>query len=236
MLPVTNVLAKKLRDAGVDKDRIVVIPNSINQSRFDSVISIDKAKTALNLKNKFVLGFVGFVRDWHGLERVIDFIVDNPQRNIVLLLVGDGPARESLERRATDFGVRSQLHITGIVQRDQVANFIAAFDIALQPAVAEYACPLKIYEYMAMGKAIIAPASENILEILRDNVTALLFDSRDNKAFKTTLQRLCDDDALQKRLGNNAFNKLKKKNITWESNAKRIVGLYKNLRSSQDHA
>jgi glycosyltransferase involved in cell wall biosynthesis len=90
--------------------------------------------------------------------------------------VGDGPARAAIESLTESLGIPDRVTVTGIIDRDEVARYVGVFDIALQPDVVEYASPLKLFEYMALGKAIIAPDRANIREILTHGRDALLFD------------------------------------------------------------
>jgi len=143
-----------------------------------------------------------------------------------LLLVGDGPARASLEERARSRNVEAHLTITGVVPRDKVGEYVAAFDIALQPAVVSYASPLKLFEYMAFGCAILAPATPNILEVLRDGENAVLFKPDDLLSFATAMEKVCKDVALRDRIGKAARATICEKSLTWENNAKRVLELF----------
>jgi glycosyltransferase involved in cell wall biosynthesis len=230
VLPVTEALAAFVRDAGVPNDRIVVIPNGVNGDRFFRPFDGVAAKRRLGLKGQLVLGFTGFVRDWHGVDNVIDLIADNPTRlELHLLVVGDGPACPGLEKRARDRGVADRLTITGVIERDSVADYLAAFDVALQPAVNPYASPLKVFEYMALGLAIVAPATANICEIVTDGETALLFDPDDPASLGAAIERICRDDALRERVGAAARQAIEERGLTWENNARRIVALFERL-------
>src|SRR5439155_5190531 len=121
----------------------------------------------------------------------------------------------ALERKATELGVADRVHFFGIVPREHIADHIAAFDIALQPAVVSYASPLKLFEYMALGRAIIAPRQGNIMEVLADDETALLFDPSSAAEFESQLMRLVDDDALRTRLGAAAAKEISLRGFTW---------------------
>ena len=122
VLAVTEVLAKRVEAAGVNRDNIVVIPNGINTDDFGGEIDNEQAKRRLGLEGKLVLGFTGFVRDWHGLEKVIElFASADPGWH--LLIVGDGPARDTLEKRAVALNVTNRLTITGVVRREHVAAY-----------------------------------------------------------------------------------------------------------------
>ena len=110
-----------------------------------------------------------------------------------------------------------------------MAGLISAFDIALQPGVTAYASPLKTYEYMALGRAIVAPDTPNIREILSHGETALLFDPDSTTAFGQTIERLAGDPTLRAKLGTAARATIVDQDLTWENTARRIVALAKRL-------
>ncbi len=169
VLPVTGVLARHGGGYGVPPARITVIPNGINPERFGAMPDTAAAKAALGLPPRLVLGFTGFVRGWNAVHRLIDFAAlhHGARFDLHILVVGDGPARdELLERMRAREGVADRLTISGVVERDDVARHVAAFDIAVLPGVTHYASPLKLFEYLQLGRAIVAPDSENIREIL----------------------------------------------------------------------
>lgn len=224
-LPVTAVLAEHVLAAGVSADKITVVPNGINAENFCVIETGEQAKARLGLDGCCVLGFVGFVRSWHGLDRVLKFLADEPNRSLRLLLVGDGPARDELEQTARQLGIADRLVVTGIVPRDEVAAYINAFDIALQPAVVGYASPLKLFEYLAMGKAIVAPATANICEVLEHGRNGMLFDLQRDGAFEATLREAVDDQSLRLRLGKEAAATIVERGLTWSENATRVAHL-----------
>ena len=231
VLPVTRVLGDIVQAYGVPAERIVVIPNGINGDRFDGDIDIAAAKVALGLQGQLVLGFTGFVRDWHGLDKVIDLIATDPPDALrTLLVVGDGPVRADLEQQAARLGIAARVHFTGIVERDDVARYVAAFDIALQPAVVAYASPLKLFEYLALGKAIVAPGQPNIREILTHEKNALLFDPAHPEQLAASIQRLCVDHDLRLHVAAGARAAIVEQQLTWKANAQRVVDLFGKLK------
>jgi glycosyltransferase involved in cell wall biosynthesis len=119
------------------------------------------------------------------------------------------------------------VRFTGFVPREQVPSFVAAFDVALQPAVVPYASPLKLFEYLALGKAVIAPKCPNIEEVLTHDLNALLFDESLQGAFESSLQRLCTDTELRLRLGHAAGESISRLGLTWNRNAERVTDLAK---------
>lgn len=226
VLPVTEVLAGYVRAYGVADARIAVIANGINRAHFAGAPDPVSAKAALGLPGRLVLGFTGFVRDWHGVDRIIDWMVSaDAPANAHLLVVGDGPVRAELEAQARRLGIGERVSFTGVVDRHRVPHYVAAFDIALQPAVTEYASPLKLIEYLELGKAIVAPATPNLRELLTDGDNAVLFDESRPGELQQALTRLCRDALLRERLARGARATIDRRQLTWTGNARRVVAL-----------
>ncbi len=224
VLPVTGALARLVEEAGVPGERIHVVQNGVDEG-FLQDPDPRPVRARYGLEGKLVLGFSGFVREWHGVGRALRFLAASDRRDVHLLLVGDGTARAALEREARDLGVEDRFTVTGVVQREDMPGHVAAFDIALQPAATPYASPLKLFEYMALGKAIVAPASDNIREILSDRADALLFAPEDEQKFHGALAALVEDAALRARLGAAAKQTLINRDLTWRGNAARVERL-----------
>ena len=230
VLPVSVPLAKIVEEAGVPQARINIIPNGVNLERFSGSRKADETRSELGFEGAIVLGFTGFMRPWHGLGRVIQ-LIDERWRglNVRLLIVGDGPIRAELEAQAKELNVEDRVMITGVVPRDQVERYVSIFDIALQPSAVPYASPLKLFEYMALGRAIIAPDQENIRGIVSHDTSAYLFDPDDGDAFSTAIDVLCQNESLRSRLGAGARAQIKARGFTWDENARKIESLVQSL-------
>lgn len=227
VLPVSGVLAEYVEAAGVSRSRIVVMPNGIDHDHFLRPADGAAVRARYSLGTGLVIGFVGFIRDWHGLHKVVEALGDPSLPPVHLLVVGDGPGREALQQQARQLGVERRLTITGVVDRDHIAAMIAAFDIALQPSATRYASPLKLFEYMAAGRAILAPRQPNIEEVLTHERSALLFDPADDADFRGALARLCRDQDLRRLLGEGARAEIVSRGLTWIDNARRVAELFK---------
>lgn len=240
LLPVTHVLARSVAGYGVPASRITVIPNGINPERFSATPDAAAAKAALGLPPRIVLGFTGFVRGWNAVHRLIAFVDAHRELDLHILVVGDGSARSSLEERARDLGISDRLTITGTIERDDVARHVAAFDVAVLPGVTLYSSPLKLFEYLQLGRAIVGPDSENIREILTHEKNALLFDPEREESMDAALLRLCKDADLRIRLAQAARETIAEQQLTWERNAERVTAIgealvqqYRQSRSSR---
>jgi glycosyltransferase involved in cell wall biosynthesis len=226
VLPVTQVLGEHVRAYGVPAERIAVIPNGINEEHFAAAPAPEQAKAERGLSGKLVLGFTGFVREWHGVDRVIRWMASlSAPANAHLLVVGDGPVRVALESLARELEISDRVTFTGVIHREQVPAWVASFDIALQPAVVAYASPLKLMEYLGMGKAVLAPRTPNLCEVLDDGDNAFLFDETQSDGLELALAQLCNDTALRQRLALGARASIVSRELTWDGNARRVLAL-----------
>jgi glycosyltransferase involved in cell wall biosynthesis len=225
LVAVTGVLAETITESGVPPEKLHVMPNGIDSRVFAPEAIVASAKDRLGLAGYTVLGFTGYVRDWNGLDTVVDLLADARGGRLFLLVVGDGPARSSLEARAQKLGVADRLRFTGIVPREHIAAHVSAFDIALLPAANPYASPLKLFEYMALGRAIVAPDQPNIREILRDGHDACLFSSGDAASMRAAVLSLAGDENLRRALERGAIETLNRRKLTWRQNAERLLEL-----------
>jgi glycosyltransferase involved in cell wall biosynthesis len=225
ILPVTTVLADMVIAEGVSSQRVVVIPNGVNKDLLRFAGGKEAAKQRVGMQGRLVLGFTGFVRTWHGLDQILDLLAAPGQKDSCLLVVGDGPARKDLEARALQLGVGKRVRFTGVVSRQEVAEHIAAFDIALQPAANEYASPLKLFEYMVMGCAIVAPDQPNIREVLTDQRNALLFSPGKPDELLAKIQALVGNRELREQIGHAAADTIRRHDYTWHRNARKVLGL-----------
>jgi glycosyltransferase involved in cell wall biosynthesis len=112
------------------------VPNGIDPAKFVALPAREASDGPV------VLGFVGFVRDWHGLDAVIAAMAaDRDGPKVRLVVVGDGPARPILAQQAVALGLGERVTFTGLQPREAIPALIAGFDIALQPLVVRYEHP-----------------------------------------------------------------------------------------------
>lgn len=235
VITVTQVLADIVGRQGVPAGRLHVMPNGIDESLIPLSAVDPQAKARLGLDGYTVLGFTGFVRDWNGLEPVIDQLARPEGQRWFLLVVGDGPARALLEERARGLGVAARVRFTGVVRRSEIPAHVSAFDIALQPAANPYASPLKLFEYLALGRAIVAPDQPNIREILTADADAVLFAPGRPDSFAAAVARLAADPALRQRLADAARLTVQRRGLKWSNNAERVLELARELLQSRQH-
>jgi len=158
----------------------------------------------------FVIGFVGAIRPWHGVERLTDalpHLIDQDPA-IHLRIVGDkGASGESMEARCREQGVSDHVTLTGPVPFESIPGELAHMDVVVAPypPMQEfYFSPLKVYEYMAAGKAIVASAIGQITDILQHERNAILVPPDDDAGLRQAILRLRKDTPLRLRLARTA--------------------------------
>jgi glycosyltransferase involved in cell wall biosynthesis len=223
VIVVSTPLRDIMIELGVKPDKLLVMPNGVRTDTFKAAPSGD-LKTSLGLQNKTIIGFVGWFRKWHGLEMLVEaFHRSNlAARDAALLLIGDGPAMEDLRREVQRYGLANAVVFTGPLPHEQVPRYLELVDIAVQPAANEYCCPMKIFEYMALGKAIVAPRQANILDVLKDNEAAF-FAAGNGEDLGRAMEALVADNALRCRLGAAGSKALQERSYSWTTNAGRVV-------------
>ncbi len=231
---VSTPLKKIMQENGVLEEKLVVIPNGVNTEVFYPEIDGTPVRDRYGLNGKIVLGFVGWMREWHGLEDLLRLYVDHQmdKKNIHLLLIGDGPALGALQEFAKKSGILNQgVTLTGAVPRDDIPQYIAAFDLALQPDSTDYACPIKLVEYMGMGKGAIAPDKSNIREMLSDDYPGL-FQAGNWQSMAEIILKNSSGKEKARALGEQAYQRLKRRKFFWTENVTRVLALLQAEESS----
>jgi glycosyltransferase involved in cell wall biosynthesis len=224
---VSTPLKKHLIGLGVPAHHLEVIPNGIDPEQIHPDISGEGIRKKYHLEGKVVLGFIGWFRKWHGLEMLLEVMAEDSFKQIPvhLLLIGEGPAYDSLQKYVKVQALSDRVTFTGPIPHQQVAAYMAALDIALQPSATPYASPMKLFEYMGMGKAIVAPKQENIEEILIHNESGILFEPSNKKALEEAILKCVQDASFRRRIGRRAREQVFQRKYLWKENAKKVIQL-----------
>jgi glycosyltransferase involved in cell wall biosynthesis len=237
VFPITKVLGDMLQAVGVQADRIRVIPNGINLADYQSLPDPLEVKARFGLTGRTVIGFIGFVREWDQLDRIVTWLARRPKDDTCsLMVVGDGPVRKELEDQAASLGIAHKLVFTGVVPRTEVPGAARAFDIALQTALVPYASPLCLFEYMALGKAILAPDQPNHHEVLVRGEDCEMYDPLASDGVEKALDRMMADSTRLQQLGKAAHQALHARGYMWSGNATRVVAAAQEVIARPSHA
>ena len=222
---VSDEVADELKARGVPEDRLVVTPCSVDLRAFTPETSGETARRRYGLEGKFVVGWLGSFRRFHGVELALQAAARLQDRlpDLALLLVGDGLERPRTERLAHELGLRNVV-FTGTVSYAEVVDHIAAMDVSLVLDRGEqgfHYSPLKLREYMACGKAVIGPRVGELPRVLGDEEEGVLIEPGDPEALAAAISSLHDDLPRRQRLGSAARAKVEKE-WSWDRQLERV--------------
>jgi len=140
-----------------------------------------------------------------------------------LVLVGEGPARAAILERSRELGLEGRVSLPGPRPHDRIPELLAAFDVGLIPAINDYASPLKLHEYMAAGLPVVAPRQANILEVVEDRHSALVFGPGEGSELGAALGLLAGDRERRREMGARAREVIVARDLTWRGNARRVL-------------
>ncbi len=191
-----------LRD-GLVPQSVITIPNGFDDSIFYPGIDGSRYRQKYQIPEEaIVIVFVGSFQPFHRVDLLLRAFQALKENSLVyLLLVGDGGALPESQALAVHLGLADRVRFTGRVTYPDVPFHIAAGDIAVMPAANDYSNPMKIYEYMAIGKAVVAPNQPTITEIATHGEDLFLFESENVMSLSAALDALVCDTTLRKNLG-----------------------------------
>jgi glycosyltransferase involved in cell wall biosynthesis len=205
---------------GADPGKIVVAPNGADHDLFRSDVPPDPE--VANGKPGVVIGFVGSFHKWHGtllLARMIRAVAA-ARPSARFLLVGDGPEASDVRGLIAELGDR--VIWLGRVPHARIPALVASLDIGVMPESNFYGSPLKVIEWMAAARAVVAPDYAPLRDVIDSNTHGLLFPPGDLQALTSSIIRLIDEPALRESLGRAASARVRAE-LSWTANAQRVV-------------
>lgn len=227
----TVVVSTPLRDylisIGVPQSKLVVLPNGVNLKKFHPEVKDSSLLKTLDISWKSkIFGFVGILRPWHGLDLLLNAFaeVSYSVTNCHLLIIGDGPVRQDLELQIKRLRLQGKVTITGRIPHEHIPRYVNLIDIAVSPMATFYASPMKILEYMALRKAVIAPDMPNIRDIIIDSQDGCLFKVGDQISLRDAMLKLAKDEFFRDQIAHEARKKVELER-NWMANAEVILRL-----------
>ena len=232
---ITQALADEMVSRGVDSNKITLVHNGVHVDRFTPRPVDRDLENTLGTKGNVVIGYVGSIVDYEGLNLLVEAAENLIQRgieNFTVLIVGDGAASSSLENLAAKSSASEYFIFTGRVPHEEVERYYSLIDIAPFPRlslpVTEMVSPLKPFEAMAMEKLVIASNVAALEEIVSDGETGLLFEKDNPESLTEVLVRSIQDSQLRQNLGRNARQWVIE-NRDWKILSQKVTQLYDSL-------
>lgn len=227
----SNVTRDYIASLGLPLKLITVIPNGVSPSDFS-------ASPLPSRENRIpTLLYIGTLADWQGLDVMIKALPKILEKHEVRLrIVGRGRSRQRkiLSKQIRKTGVEGSVIVQPAVPHHEIPALLAEADICVAPLgfndrnVTQGACPIKVLEYMAGGRPLLASNLPIVRELAREDMDALLFSPNDPDDFAKQALTLLDDFELSKRLADSASERALTK-FTWHESQKKLLKVYQKL-------
>lgn len=212
---VSGVLREQLLERGIQEDRIRVNPNAVDPDYFYPGRGRASGRKQLEVNpDEVLIGFVGSFSLWHGIEvlqqAIVKLLSGVPPCRLRFVLMGDGLLHGEMRTALAAYEAMGGVIFTGPVPRDKVAEYLDASDILVSPHIPMpdgskfFGSPTKLFEYMAMGKGIVASRLDQIAEVLEHDRTAWLVTPGDVDELAEAILRLAQDPIKRAALGSAA--------------------------------
>lgn len=230
---VTEVGKRQLINKwNIPANKIVVFPNAVHVDRFKPDLAArQQIRASLGLGEEPVILFVGNFFHWHDVPTLLQAFARSLQACPLarLVLVGDGDRRAEMVKQAAALGLDQAVIFTGMVPYSQVPRYMAAADIAVVPyppmQQEMWLSPLKLFEYLSSGVAVVASAIGQIIDVIRDGDNGLLVPPGDASAMSEALIKTLTDPNLRSKLGARAREDAVQK-YSWETYLSRIERIF----------
>lgn len=230
IVTVSEASRDELIKMKIAAQKILVVPNGADETKFKPDLDGARIRQELAPKASIVVGFIGSFGVWHGADLLAKAFVETSigsKQRLHLLMIGSGHRIANVRKKLSETG-NENYTLTGAVTREKVPQYLAACDILVAPQVPNpdrtefFGSPTKLFEYMAMGKAIVASRLGQMSQVLDEEKNALLFEPGNSEDLSHQLKRLIQDEGLRQRLGKAARQKLEN-SYTWEAHCKKIL-------------
>src|SRR5216683_6517511 len=233
---VSEVERRNLLRNGIADEKIVVNPNGVDTEKFRPDIGGAVVRRELGVsEDEALAGFVGTFGPWHGVLTLAEAIALLPDDcGVRFLLVGAGRLRDEVERMVRSAGKAERVIFAGHVEHERVPALLDACDILLSPHVPLedgsefFGSPTKLFEYMSMGKGIIASRLGQIGDVLANEETALLVEPGEAGQLADAILCLGRSRELRESLGA-AARRVAVERHTWKHNAAHVLESYRDL-------
>jgi glycosyltransferase involved in cell wall biosynthesis len=228
ILVVSSELKNHVTQLGFAPEKTHIVPNAVDATLFRPSRPDPLVRKKLNLNGGPVLGFVGGLRPWHGIEALPQLLarLTPKYKNLQMVIVGDGQLRGSLVESFNRLNLQDRVRFTGALSHEKVPEIVHQFDVALAPYPKLehdfYYSPLKIYEYMACGIPVAAANVGQIRQVIAHGKTGLLHAPGDLDELTQNCARLISNPNLRTKLGK-AASKFVSRRFTWDGNAEYVM-------------
>jgi glycosyltransferase involved in cell wall biosynthesis len=230
-ITVTSYLRQQLLARGLTERQVTVISNAVDPGRFRPDLDGCPVRERYGAgEGDCLVGFTGAMSPWYRLVELVEEFMRRfaQEPHMRLLLIGDGPEREAVRRKIADLGCGERVKLGPRIPHEEVPGHIAAFDIALIPHCDQHNSPVKLFEYLGMGKPVVAVRTPGITDVVLHERHVLLADTGDLDGVIEHVARLAENREEASALGRRGLDLVLERH-TWQRNAERTYAILQSV-------
>jgi glycosyltransferase involved in cell wall biosynthesis len=235
---IVVVVSQPMRDEvigrGVEAEKILVNPNGVDPNCYSPDVDGSDVRHQYHFNGNTVIGFIGTFGKWHGAEILAEafgqLLHKHPEyeERVKLFMIGEGTTMPLVKQIIEKLAIKESCFLTGLIPQEKGPEYLAACDVLVAShkpnpdGTPFFGSPTKLFEYMAMGKGIVASKLDQIGEVLKHDDTAWLVKPGDIESLMIGLETLIDDTERRERLGKAARQEVVAK-YTWKEHTRKII-------------
>lgn len=234
LFTICGGLKNEIVARGIPDEKITIIPNCVDAVVFSPLAYDLEIAERYKLKDRTIYGFIGSFYHYEGLDILIESFakVIEKIKDAKLLLVGGGPEKENLVRKARSMNLLRHVIFTGKVPHDEVKRYYSVMDVLVYPRksmrLTELVTPLKPLEAMAMGKVVVGSDVGGIKELITHGKDGFLFKAVDVSRLSELLIELAKNKDGLDTVARSAIETVRTRH-NWAMAVKRYLPIYERL-------
>jgi glycosyltransferase involved in cell wall biosynthesis len=215
----------------IPKEKQILVHYGSNPKTFNPKMTDSKIKKKFGLKGKTVF-YSGSFQPWHCLATAINAfkLILDTEPSAIFLLAGNGPQKDALEAKVKTEKIK-QIFFLGNIDTEKLATYINATDVCLALFDREFApikkygyfySPIKVHDYKACGKPVIASNIGNLKNLVKENENGLLVNEQNEKEIKDAILTLFRNKKLVTNIKSNNIKDAKTK-YNWKNVTKNVL-------------
>lgn len=207
---ITGALIQRSIKRGAKSEVTSLLPNGVNVENFTEMPRDVELQEKLGLTGKTIIGYVGSVLDYEGLDLLVDAaeVLQTSRTDFQIVIVGSGPHTPELEKHIANSPARDLITMVGRVGHTEVNSYYSIMDICPLPRlplpICEEVSPLKPFEGMAMGRCLVMSSVSAMAEIIGGNDIGVTFEKGNVQDLARVLSELIDSPERREQIGRNA--------------------------------
>lgn len=227
IITVSSDLAKIINQMEIDSNKVTVLRNAVDISRFKPIKNVSMRKEYNIKENEILILFIGHLEPFKGIFELLNAFKKIIKKNVKLIIIGEGHSENEVKEIVSKYNLTDKIIFTGKVSPNVIQNYYQMADIFTLPSYTE-GLPLVVIEAMACGLPVIVSNVGGIPEIAKDNINGFVIPPRDDEKLTQKLNILVNNEKLREEFGKMSFKKIDEE-FNIDKKVIKLIDLYKSL-------